>query len=513
MKKRYITFLIVLTNAFAFGQYYFNVTSGTYENLVNPISVNNGVSWDRNSSYQIYFNFDFPILDQTYTALNVMAGGGLSFPGLGNKKLRVFSHPDSGYLLGDRDSTNSASPISYEIVGSPGQRILKIQWENAGFREWCSSSDTNDYVNFQIWLYEDVSRIEVHFGDNQANPGAYGYPDCNGGTYGTQFIFLFDSCDNALSLTGPCALPSYDFRDHCWWQPGITISGTPSSGTIYNIYPIDVNYSPFFTSVPVANCTVGIEYVYNILATDNNGDILTITAPIKPNWLSFTDYGNGTALLSGTPDSSNVGDNNVKLSVSDGTVTIDQNFTISVSNINNPPFFTSVPVANCTVGIEYVYNILATDNNGDILTITAPIKPDWLTFTDYGDGKALLSGTPDSSNVGDNNVKLSVSDGTVTIEQYFIINVLNVNALSKKYKSNLNLYPNPVQDNLYIDLRDYGIDNVSIKIYDIIGQVVLQKKFSTKAIIIIPFSNLKNSLYVLDLQIGNITKRNLIMKK
>jgi hypothetical protein len=420
MKKRYITFLIVLTNAFAFGQYYFNVTSGTYENLVNPISVNNGVSWDRNSSYQIYFNFDFPILDQTYTALNVMAGGGLSFPGPGNKKLRVFSHPDSGYLLGDRDSTNSASPISYEIVGSPGQRILKIQWENAGFREWCSSSDTNDYVNFQIWLYEDVSRIEVHFGDNQANPGAYGYPDCNGGTYGTQFIFLFDSCDNALSLTGPCALPSYDFRDHCWWQPGITISGTPSSGTIYNIYPIDVNYSPFFTSVPVANCTVGIEYVYNILATDNNGDILTITAPIKPNWLSFTDYGNGTA---------------------------------------------------------------------------------------------LLSGTPDSSNVGDNNVKLSVSDGTVTIEQYFIINVLNVNALSKKYKSNLNLYPNPVQDNLYIDLRDYGIDNVSIKIYDIIGQVVLQKKFSTKAIIIIPFSNLKNSLYVLDLQIGNITKRNLIMKK
>jgi hypothetical protein len=420
MKKRYITFLIVLTNAFAFGQYYFNVTSGTYENLVNPISVNNGVSWDRNSSYQIYFNFDFPILDQTYTALNVMAGGGLSFPGPGNKKLRVFSHPDSGYLLGDRDSTNSASPISYEIVGSPGQRILKIQWENAGFREWCSSSDTNDYVNFQIWLYEDVSRIEVHFGDNQANPGAYGYPDCNGGTYGTQFIFLFDSCDNALSLTGPCALPSYDFRDHCWWQPGITISGTPSSGTIYNIYPIDVNYSPFFTSVPVANCTVGIEYVYNILATDNNGDILTITAPIKPNWLSFTDYGNGTA---------------------------------------------------------------------------------------------LLSGTPDSSNVGDNNVKLSVSDGTVTIEQYFIINVLNVNALSKKYKSNLNLYPNPVQDNLYIDLRDYGIDNVSIKIYDIIGQVVLQKKFSTKAIIVIPFSNLKNSLYVLDIQIDNITKRNLIMKK
>lgn len=294
MKKEYIILLVILINTSVFGQYSFNVTLGTYQDLVNPISVNNGVSWNQSSSFPIYFNFNFSILNQTYTALNIMAGGGLSFPGLGTKQLKVFSHPDSGYLLGDRDSSNSASPISYEIVGSPSQRILKIQWGNAGFREWCASSDTNDFVNFQIWLYEDINRIEVHFGDNQASSGAYGQPDCNTGTDGTQFIFMFDRCDNALSLTGPCALPSYDFRDHCWWQPGIHINGTPSSGIIYNlwltanslneesqahiqIYPNPVNENITISEIPTDFL------IQDISVTDILGNICFIDSKIQNN--------------------------------------------------------------------------------------------------------------------------------------------------------------------------------------------------------------------------------------
>ena len=235
MKQIFLLFLTLTFNGFIFGQYNFNTTMETYQDLSNPISLNNNDPWNNSSIFPVYFNFDFQVGSQIFTAVNVMAGGGLSFPGQGNIQLRVYGHPDSGYLLEDRDQLNSASPISYEISGNTGEQILKIQWENAGFREWCASSDTSDYANFQIWLYESNNKIEVHFGDYLAGAGAYGQPDCNSETDGTQFILEFDTCNNALSLTGNANLPSYDYRNHCIWQPGVHVSGTPSSGIVYNL--------------------------------------------------------------------------------------------------------------------------------------------------------------------------------------------------------------------------------------------------------------------------------------
>jgi len=51
----------------------------------------------------------------------------------------------------------------------------------------------------------------------------------------------------------------------------------------------------------------------------------------------LTDNGNGTGTLSGTPTHSEVGTHNVTLRVNDGTVDIDQSFTITVNNVNDAP--------------------------------------------------------------------------------------------------------------------------------------------------------------------------------
>ncbi|MFC1913725.1 hypothetical protein ACFLXF_00400 [Chloroflexota bacterium] len=40
------------------------------------------------------------------------------------------------------------------------------------------------------------------------------------------------------------------------------------------------------------------------------GDVLTITDDELPNWLELTDYGAGTALISGTPSSGDAGSSN-----------------------------------------------------------------------------------------------------------------------------------------------------------------------------------------------------------
>lgn len=238
MRKITFLFSILLTSLITNAQYNFSIDTATYQSLSSSTSLNNGFSWTKNSSYTINFGFNFTWYNHTSTTLTVMAGGGLSFPGSGNKQLRVFSHTDSGYLLGDRDSTNSISPIGYKVDGNSGNRILKIQWENAGFREWCASSDTSDFVNFQIWLYEIGNRIEVHFGSFQADSGSYGNPSCNTGSYGPQILLQHDACNSVLGLTGMSNSPAAAYRDHCFWQPGISINGTPESGTIYRFAPI-----------------------------------------------------------------------------------------------------------------------------------------------------------------------------------------------------------------------------------------------------------------------------------
>jgi hypothetical protein len=126
----------------------------------------------------------------------------------------------------------------------------------------------------------------------------------------------------------------------------------------------------------------GALYTYSIATTDADGDPLTVTAPTKPAWLTFTAGPNGTATLSGTPAQANVGANSVQLRVSDGTgALVQQNFTITVTHVNNAPTFTSVAPTSATQGVLYTYSIATSDaDSADSRTVTAPTKPAWLTF-------------------------------------------------------------------------------------------------------------------------------------
>ena len=192
------------------------------------------------------------------------------------------------------------------------------------------------------------------------------------------------------------------------------------------------NVAPIFTSIPITAATQGTPYGYNISTEDLNGDVLTVTAPTKPEWLTLSDNGDGTATLSGTPVNGDVGDHAVLLRVTDGGgLTADQPFTITVANVNDPPAFTSVPITAATQDLLYSYSVTADDPDliwGDTVTITAPMKPDWLSLIGNGNSTATLSGTPGNGDVGDHAVLLSVTDADgLADDQSFTITVVNVN--------------------------------------------------------------------------------------
>ena len=111
-----------------------------------------------------------------------------------------------------------------------------------------------------------------------------------------------------------------------------------------------------------------------------------------------------------------------------GAADVDQVFTIDVGNTNDGPSFTSTAFTTVNEDAVYTYNITATDPDaGDILTITAPTLPAWLTLTDNHDRTATLTGTPTNSEVGDHSVVLQVSDTLELASQSFTITVANTN--------------------------------------------------------------------------------------
>ncbi len=205
--------------------------------------------------------------------------------------------------------------------------------------------------------------------------------------------------------------------------------GTVSVTQSFTIVVANVDDQPVFTSTPVTTATQGTAYNYAITVTDADNDPLTLTAPTKPTWLTFTAGANGSASLSGTPTQAEVGTHSVVLSATDGTAPpVTQSFQVVVANADDQPVFTSTAVTAASQGALYSYTIIATDADNDALTFAAPTKPVWLTLTPGANGTATLSGTPTQAQVGvPQNVVVSVSDGTPpAVTQSFTIVVANV---------------------------------------------------------------------------------------
>jgi hypothetical protein len=93
---------------------------------------------------------------------------------------------------------------------------------------------------------------------------------------------------------------------------------------------VSVNSDPEITSTPITSADEGGAYSYTVVATDADaGDIVTLTAPEIPGWLSFDG-----AVLSGTPASIDVGTHTVEIVATDSSgATISTVFTITVNQV------------------------------------------------------------------------------------------------------------------------------------------------------------------------------------
>jgi hypothetical protein len=182
-----------------------------------------------------------------------------------------------------------------------------------------------------------------------------------------------------------------------------------------NVYVSDVsgNHEPQLASIGNRSVNESELLEFPVLATDLDGDVLTLSTSILPPGASFTDNGDGTGLFSWTPDYGTDGNYPVTFTVTDnGNPQFQDSETIiiSVGNVNRPPELSPVGNRSTVEGTLLQFSVTATDPDGDPLALSTSTLPPGASFTDNGDGTGQFSWTPDLGTVGSYTVTFTVTD-------------------------------------------------------------------------------------------------------
>lgn len=367
----------------------------------------------------------------------------------------------------------------------------------------------NSVTRFSIdWAPEIIGQQDITISEGQALNITLDKLELADPDNAPSGLYLLVSTGSNYSVSGTTITPADNFYGQLSVPVRVVDGGTES-----NSYPLLVNVSqvnnpPEITSSPVTQSYTNGLYQYSLTASDPDaGDVLVYSASQKPIWLSIASV---SGLLSGTPVSGQEGFYDITVEVSDGSSMDEQSFTLEVVFKNQAPVITSEPSLGIAAGQNYTYGIMASDNDQDLLTYFASIKPDWLEFIP---GAQVLIGSPSNSDSGGNMVSLGVTDMIDTTYQTFMI---DVSAIAGSPETNIDLssmvYPNPVQDRMMIDLEEiYKTgDIVVFELFDMTGKKVIQMELYERLTeVFLPAYGVSDGIYLY--QLSNQSARSKII--
>lgn len=187
----------------------------------------------------------------------------------------------------------------------------------------------------------------------------------------------------------------------------------------FNLTVINVNDTPVINSAPIISTTEDQDYRYQVVALDPDvGDQLSYRLTEAPLGMAIS----ATGAVSWLPRQIDVGDHTVTITVTDlAGASVEQTFSLTVINVNEPPVITSVAPVSVVAGDAYRYAVLATDEDGDPLTYHLVSAPAGMTLSPAGE----ITWVPAQTDVGDHPVTLLIDDGQGgSTQQSFAVTVL-----------------------------------------------------------------------------------------
>ncbi|HEX6095152.1 MAG TPA: cadherin domain-containing protein [Thermoanaerobaculia bacterium] len=217
--------------------------------------------------------------------------------------------------------------------------------------------------------------------------------------------------------------------------------GTNSPTQNITVTVTDVNETPVFTSTATPSIPENTTAVVTVTTTDPEGDTITysITGGADMALFSINSATGALSFLS-APNfeaPADAGANNVYdvvVTASDGTNNPTQNITVTVTDVNEAPVFTSTATPSVAENTTAVVTVTTTDQEGNTITYSITGGADAALFSINGATGALTFNAPPNfeapADAGANNVYdvvVTASDGTNAPTQNISVTVTDVN--------------------------------------------------------------------------------------
>ena len=238
-----------------------------------------------------------------------------------------------------------------------------------------------------------------------------GVPSATLSRTGAQFpawLTLTDNGDGTGTLTGtPPAGSGGSYSFTLKAANGFS----PAASQTFTLF---VDEAPTITSADHTTFNVGSAGTFAVTTTAGFPTTTTLTETgALPSGVTFTDNGDGTATLAGTPAAGTAGSYPLTISATASgglAAPRTQSFTLTVTG---GPVITSADHTTFVVGNAGTFTVTTTSGSPVTITETGAL-PSGVTFHDNGDGTATLAGTPAAGTHGSYSLSIKASSGVGT---------------------------------------------------------------------------------------------------
>lgn len=276
MRSLLFTILLTVIAIYANSQtpnfYVFRQSTETYTELVNDTTVP-GAYVNPTGTWMLDLNGDkFYLFDKQYELDNTNRHIVFSNNGF----LRI--EDDSTFIVLDAmftqvDSIDNNTQLSYIVDGNPGNRRIKVQWQNLALH----NGQAGNYVNYQIWFHELTGIFEIHYGPSSANNSS-GYTTSSGPNIGLFYALKnFTKMFEKIWVNGAPGSYTLDSTRSTSFS---AVSGVPPAGTVFKFIPkkflLDVEHEPVQGQIKVYPNPADEKIQLSMANAFNEGDKLVL---------------------------------------------------------------------------------------------------------------------------------------------------------------------------------------------------------------------------------------------
>jgi hypothetical protein len=218
-----VIFFVIWIANHSHAQYTVEYSTDNYIGLVNADTVDESQFYVVNNITHylpVPIGFGYEIEGEFYDSITIADKGYVIFENV-NAEYFISVYD---CLMKDFNDDPMNSSLLYTTEGTAGNRIFKLEYKTMGF---VNDLENDDFISFQLWLYESCEKFDVRIGDHQINSDVFF-------TNEAPWIGVYRYNSWLLNMSGSPFNPVLD-------STITTLDGHPSVNTVYTFSNCSAN--------------------------------------------------------------------------------------------------------------------------------------------------------------------------------------------------------------------------------------------------------------------------------